>query len=124
MRQTITISNGTTSVEMPKVKNVQVGGSEIAISKQMASGKIVKAVLGIRAKITASWDFVPADTIAAVLALLKAGGFFEVQYPSPSGDAIGVYSIDYPTLGVFAFISGVPVWHNVILTMESQGAMA
>ena len=42
MRQTITISNGTTSVEMPKVKNVQVGGSEIAISKQMASGKIVR----------------------------------------------------------------------------------
>jgi len=122
VRKTIAITNGTMTVEMPKVKAVEVGAVEVAISKQMASGKIVKDVTGYRPTILASWDFVPADTITNLLTLLRSGSFFTVLYPAPTGDESGIFSITYPTLGLFSFIGGIPVWHNVTLSMEGQVA--
>lgn len=118
--QTIIISDGTQTVEMPRVKAVQVGGAEVAATKKMASGRIVKDVFGFRPTVSCSWDYVPADTIRTLLAMLRNGGFFSVQYPAPEGDASGEFSINYPTLGIFAFRDGVPIWHSVSLTMESR----
>ncbi len=120
MINTITISNGTTSVTMPRVKAISVGGTEVSKQTEMASGKIVKDLLGYRPSIVAQWDYVPASTITALLTLLKTGCFFTVTYPSPTGDASLVCSIDYPTLGIFAFIDGVPMWHSVTLVMDGQ----
>lgn len=121
MTQVITISNGTTTVTMPRVKAVAVGGKEVSKIKTMASGKVVKDVTGYRETVSASWDYVPAETITSLLAMLKSGGFFQVSYPSPSGDASGLFSITYPTLGIFAFMGGIPIWHDVTLSMEAQG---
>lgn len=118
----IRISNidKTMSIVMPKVKDITVGAEEVSKTLTMASGRIVKDLIGYRNIINASWDYVPAATIVSLLDLLKKGNFFYVEYPSPSGDAVGVFEIDYPTLSIFAYLNNVAVWHNVTLKMKAQ----
>lgn len=111
----------TQSIVMPRVKDVQVGAKEVANTITMASGKVVKDVLGYRPTITVSWDYVPAATIVALLSLMKANPFLYVEYPSPTGDANGTFEVDYPTMSVFQYKNGTAVWHDVKLTMSGQG---
>lgn len=117
----ITSQDGLKTIEMPRVKDVSVGATEVANKVTMASGKVVKDIIGYRATISASWDWVPADTIKALAVLLRGGGFFRVDYPAPSGDAFGIFEIQYPTMTVFGFKNGVAVWHDVKLSMTAQG---
>jgi hypothetical protein len=117
----ITISDGITIIEMPRVKNVAVGGEEVAVEVQMASGKLVKEMIGTRIVVTAEWDWLPADTVNALHTLLRQGGFFTVSYPDPSaGDVMALFSISYPTSRIFRFIGTTPCWHDVKLTMRAQ----
>jgi len=111
----------TTCITMPRIKDISVGAKEVSNTVTMASGKVVKDVLGFRPQITASWDYVPAATIVALLSLMKANPFLYVEYPSPSGDANGTFEVDYPTLSVFQYKNGTAVWHDVKLTMSGQG---
>ena len=105
---------------MPRVKDVAVGAKEVANTVTMASGKVVKDVLGYRATVDAVWDYVPAATIVALLTLMRSNSFLLVDYPAPGGDASGIFAIGYPTLDVFCYRDGVAVWHNVSLSMEAQ----
>lgn len=117
---TIYSSDHRTSVKMPRVKEIQIGASEVSNTVKMASGKVVKDMIGHRTTIQASWDYVPAATLTALAVLLRSGGFFFVEYPSPTGDAEGIFEIEYPTMSVFQFKNGVAVWHNVQLKMTAQ----
>lgn len=118
----ITIFNDkkTSSVVMPRIKNIQVGAKEESKSITMASGKIVKDMLGHRATLTATWDYVPADTITKLLTLLRNSAFVWVEYPSPTGKSSGFFDAEYPTLTVFQYKNGQAVWHDVTLTMTAQ----
>ena len=105
---------------MPRIKDVKVGAKEVANTITMASGKVVKDVLGYRQTVVATWDYVPAASIVALLALLKNNAFVYVEYPSPEGTSSGVFEVAYPTLEVFAYKDGVAAWHNVQLSMSGQ----
>ena len=86
----------------------------------LASGKTVKDILGYRTNITAVWDWIPADLVTQLLRLLKSGAFLWVEYPAPGGNGAGFFSIEYPTLSVFWYRSGIPVWHDMTLSMTAQ----
>ena len=117
----ITISNGVTTITMPRIKKITVGGAEVAKEVTMASGKMVKDIIGHRAVINAEWDYVPAATMAALINLLRVGGYFTVGYPDPDGtDHSEDFSISVPAPGIFKFVSGVAMWHGVKLTMTAQ----
>lgn len=121
MSYEIKISKGTASVAMPKTRKVSVGGEEVSTSTTMASGKIVKDIVGYRRIVTAEWDYVPAASITALLGILRQGGFCTVQYTDPEdGETSGVFDIDPPALDIFAYRGGAPIWHNVSLTMTAQ----
>ena len=107
-------------VVLPRVKDIQVGAEEVANKVTMASGKVVKDMVGYRTTVQAAWDYLPASTLSALAVLLRSGGFFYVEHPSPSGDMSGFYEITYPAMSVFAFKDGVAVWHNVKLKMTAQ----
>lgn len=111
----------TVCIEMPRVKDIKVGASEVSHKVTMASGKVVKDMIGYRPTVQATWDYVPADTLTALAVLLRSGGFFYVEYPAPDGDANGTFEIAYPTMSVFSFVNGTAVWHNVQLKMTAQG---
>ena len=112
------------SVEMPRIKDISVGATEVANTVTMASGKVVKDMIGYRTTLQASWDFVPVATLTALATLLRSGGFFHVEYPSPTGDANGMFEIEYPSMTIFAYKNGIAVWHDVQLKMTAQEVSA
>ena len=117
----IKISKNGIEIEMPQVRKITVGGEEVANEITMASGKRVKEMIGHRTVITAEWDWLPAQTITDLHALLRHGGYFLVEYPDPAvGDAAGMFSISYPETKIFKFNGTEPRWHGVSLTMTAQ----
>lgn len=117
---TIYSSDKSHSVTLPRVRDIEVGAEEESKTVTMASGKTVKDILGYRAKVTAVWDWIPADLVTELLNLLKTGAFLWVEYPAPSGNGAGFFSIEYPTLSVFCYRDGIPVWHDMTLSMTAQ----
>ena len=117
----ITISDGITTITMPRTKSPKVGGEEVCKEITMASGKKVKEMIGVRTAIAAEWDYVPAATMAALTTMLRKGGYFTVGYPDPDGtDKSGSYDITIPSPGIFRFVGTTPMWHGVSLTMTAQ----
>lgn len=108
------------SVEMPHIKDITVGATEVANTVTMASGKVVKDMIGYRVTIQATWDYVPAAVLTALASLLRSGGFFYVEYPAPTGNASGMFEIEYPSMSIFAYKNGIAVWHDVKLKMTAQ----
>ena len=121
---TIYSSDKSHSVTLPRVRDIEVGAEEESKTVTMASGKTVKDILGYRAKVTAVWDWIPADLVTELLNLLKTGVFLWVEYPAPSGNGAGFFSIEYPTLSVFCYKNSVPVWHDMTLSMTAQEVTA
>lgn len=72
---TIYSSDKSHSVTLPRVRDIEVGAEEESKTVTMASGKTVKDILGYRAKVTAVWDWIPADLVTELLNLLKTGAF-------------------------------------------------
>ena len=105
---------------MPRVRDIEVGAEEVSKAITMASGKTVKDILGYRVKITAVWDWIPANFVTDLLDLFKTGAFLWVEYPSPNKSGAGFFSIEYPTLSVFCYKNGIPVWHDMTLSMTAQ----
>ena len=116
----IKISKGTTTVEMPRAR-VSVGGEEVAKEITMASGKLVKEMIGHRAVVSAEWEWLPVDTIKSLHEMLRQGGYFLAEYPDPvAGGASGMFSISYPETKIFKFDGTEPRWYGVSLTMTAQ----
>lgn len=120
MSNQIIIAKGVTSVEMPQVRDISYGGQSEENQATMASGKIVSDIVGFRRTVRAEWDWVPADTIAALNGLLQQGGFFSVTYPTPEGIRTDSMIVPFPTMEIFTFRNGIPIWHHVVLDMSAQ----
>lgn len=117
---TIYSADKSRSITLPRVRDIEVGAEEESKTVTMASGKTVKDILGYRTNITAVWDWIPADLVTELLNLLKTGAFLWVEYPAPDGSNAGFFSIEYPTLSVFCYHNGIPVWHDMTLSMTAQ----
>jgi len=120
----ITITSGPTVIVMPRTKKVSEAGETVFTESTMASGLRVRDIKGFRPGFKYEWDYVPATTITALVTLLRTGGFFTVNYFDVDGtDKQGVFSIDYPSFGVFTFRNGVAMWHGCSLSIKSQGVV-
>ena len=108
-------------IEMPRTRTLEIGGEYESKEATMASGKIVRDVLGWRAELTATWEWVPAGLLKQLVPIARSGAFVTIQYPdSTGGDTSGVFSIEIGNQKVFKFRSGVPYWYNVELTATAQ----
>lgn len=116
----VKITKNDITIEMPRVRSINVGGEEVSNEITMANGKKVKEMIGFRTVINAEWDWLPAEIIRDLHDLLRQGGYFEVEYPDPTGTLTGMFSISYPTSKIFKFYGDEPRWHNVTLTMRGQ----
>ena len=118
----IKISNGITTITMPRTRQVAENGEVIYTEKVMANGALVRDVMGFRPGFTYTWDYVPASTITALVTMLRSGSFFTVDYFDVDGtDKTGLFAIDYPSFELFTFKNGVAMWHNCTLTIRAQG---
>lgn len=109
------------TIDLPLTKSLTIGGEEVGNNIQMASGKMVKEIIGFRTILKAEWNYLPQSTITELHRLLRKGGFFHVQYPDPEkGDASGMFSISMPQSGIFRFKYGKPVWKDISLEFTAQ----
>lgn len=100
MANEITIAKGGVSVTMPLVRAITYGGDVVAKETTMASGKVVRDVIGFRPTVRADWDWVPADTIKALNSLLQQGGFFQVTHPTPNGEKTESMTVPFPNIAL------------------------
>lgn len=108
-------------IEMPRTKSIEIGGEYESKETTMASGKIVRDVIGWRTKLTAEWEWVPAGLLAQLVPIARSGEFVTIQYPDSTGaDASGIFSIEIGEQKVFKFVNGEPMWYNVELTATAQ----
>lgn len=108
-------------ISMPKTKTLEIGGSFESNEATMASGKIVRDIIGWRRELTASWEWVPAGLLSQLVPIVRSGEFVDIQYPDSTGeDMSGIFSIEIGSQKIFKFVQGVPMWYNVELTATAQ----
>ena len=108
-------------IEMPRTKTIEIGGEYESKETTMASGKIVRDVIGWRTELTAEWEWVPAGLLARLVPIARSGEFVTIQYPDSIGtDTSGVFSIEIGEQKVFKFVNSEPMWYNVQLTATAQ----
>ena len=115
--QTITIGG----IQMPSTKSLEVGGSYEAIETTMASGKIVRDIIGWRTELSATWEWVPAGLLAQLVPIVRSGKFIEIEYPDSTGeDVSAMFSVEIGSQKIFKFVDGEPMWYNVELSATAQ----
>lgn len=108
-------------IQMPKTKTLEIGGSYEAIEATMASGKMVRDIIGWRTELTATWEWVPAGLLAQLVPIVRAGSFVEIQYPDSTGDDVAaMFSVEIGSQKIFKFVDGEPMWYNVELDATAQ----
>lgn len=108
-------------IEMPKTKNIEIGGDVEAKEATMASGKIVKDILGFRKTLTAIWEWFPADLMISIVEIARKGDFVNIEYPDSTGKVeSGQFKITIGNQKVFKFVNGSPLWYNVELSATAQ----
>ncbi len=106
---------------MPRTRTLEVGGEEVVREATMASGKLVRDVIGWRQILSASWEWLPVEVLAAVTALTRTCAFVEIIFPDPvQGVSRGMFRIDIGNAKVFKFSDGEPRWYNVNLQATAQ----
>lgn len=114
---TITIGG----IQMPKTKTLEIGGAFESVEATMASGKIVRDVIGWRTELAATWEWLPAGLLSQLVPLARSGGFIEIQYPDADGtNKTGNFTIEIGAQKIFKFVNGNPMWYNVELTATAQ----
>jgi len=118
----ITISDGATTVTMPPTDQVTDAGALETKDQTTANGREVSKIIGFRPGFTYVYDYVPADTFRALVALTREKKYFTVGYFDTDGtDKSGVFSVSYPLPKVFKFGNdGIAVWHDFTLTIKAQ----
>lgn len=108
-------------IAMPKTRTLEVGGSYLAKEATMASGKIVRDIIGYRKELTAEWEWIPDGLLQQLLPLIRSGGFLEIEYPDPvEGDTSGLFSVEVDPQKIFKFRNGEPYWYSVKIKATAQ----
>nr|DAD96980.1 MAG TPA: hypothetical protein [Myoviridae sp. ctr0w28] len=108
-------------ITMPRTRSLEVGGSYESKEATMASGKIVRDIVGFRIELTANWEYLPAETLTQLVSAARGGSFVQIKYPDPvSGETDGMFSVSIGTQKIFKFVNGNPYWYNVSLTATAQ----
>lgn len=106
---------------MPRTRSLEIGGYYESKEAVMASGRTVRDVLGWRAGITASWEWVPAGLLAQLVPLVRGGSFVSIDYPDSTGaTATGTFAVEIGSQKIFKFVNGEPMWYGVELTATAQ----
>lgn len=106
---------------MPRTRSLEVGGEDVTKEAVMASGRMVQDSIGWRKQLTASWEWIPMETLAALTALVRGGSFVEIHYPDPvEGACSGLFKLKIGSAKIFRFVDGQPRWYNVELDAQAQ----
>lgn len=106
-------------VEMPRIK-YEIGGTPEYIETKMANGDYVRDITGWRRTIYAVWEWVPAETIVALLSQVRTCRYLTVEYEDIDGMQTEEFSVSIGNQRIFKFVNGDPMWANVELTATAR----
>ena len=113
------------SLELPVTRDIKMSGEMEYEEVTMVSGKRVMDARGYREKFTAHWDWFPSVQFNTLLTWLRVGGYFNVNYPSETGDASGFFKVEHTSgTTIFKFVNGVPMWHDVTLEFTARDVIS
>lgn len=116
--------NNVDYIDLPRTKKITYTEEPVVYETEMASGKIVQDIMGVRPVFSAQFNYVPASTLQEIVTLLRAGGFFTVTYPSPTGEMTSKFKITEDAgQKVFKFVDGQPMWYGMTLTFTAQAVL-
>jgi hypothetical protein len=92
----ITISNGITSITMPRTRQV-ADVERKYLRKTNGERGDSRDVMGFRPGFTYTWDWVRAETIKSLIAMLRCGRFYCRILDVDGVDKTGLFAIDYPS---------------------------
>ena len=108
-------------IEMPRTRTLEVGGSYLAKETTMASGKIVRDIIGYRKELIAEWEWVPDGLLQQLLPIIRSGDFILIEYPDPAqGDTFGMFTVEIDPQKIFKFKNRMPYWYGVKIKAIAQ----
>lgn len=117
----ITISDGEDNIELSSKIEYPLGGEEVNKKAEMASGKIVKDVIGYRDVLEIPVGYLGVETMALLRDMIRRNdGFLSITYPTPSGAVTGDFVVDDPKGKVINYDDfGRAIWLDVTLKAVS-----
>lgn len=117
----IKISNSENSVMLREDSIFEITHEEVGTTKQMASGKIVRDVVGYRPVLNIPVGYLSVEDVRKLKQIINSGEFATVEFPGLDGDASGSFIIAPPIYkGVIYGDNGVDVWIGMQLTCRAQ----
>ena len=103
-----------------RTRKLSVGQEVLDKTFVVASGRVVKDLIGYRTILTVEWDAPPAK-MSELISMISANPFILVEYPDPqNGDSAEIFEISMPEPRIFVYKKGVPMWRDVQLEMRGQ----
>lgn len=113
----IIITDGIDSITLLKDLKIEIGAAEISTSVTMASGRLVKDVVGYKNTLSIPVGYLSLDDMAKLRRMIvKNSGYLQISYPSPNGDLTEWFIVDQPTYTTFKYNeNGVAIWKGVTI---------
>lgn len=115
MTDHITITDGADVLRLLPGIEFDITPSEVSTAAVMASGREVRDYTGYRNVLTIPTGWLSADDLALLRRMIRTSHELTVTYPTPEGDASGVFYFPMPTLRAFRYGNDGSVWYGVTL---------
>lgn len=111
----VTISDGEDTIELPSQIEYPLGGEEVNKTASMASGKIVKDVVGYRDVLEIPVGYLGIEIMALLRNMVRRNdGFLSITYPTPNGAVTDNFIVEDPKGKVIKYDDdGRAVWLDV-----------
>lgn len=114
----IIISDGVNSISLLNDLVFDIKPEEISTSATMASGRLVKDVIGYKNKLEIPCGYLNLSNMSKLKNMIKSNnGILQISYPAPDSDKTEWFIVDQPTYTTFSYNDeGVAVWKGVTLS--------
>ena len=116
MTDHIIITDGSDTIHLLPEIEFEIVPVEVSHTATMASGREVRDWIGYRNTLTIPTGWLSADDLAKLNRMIRGAHELSVTYPTPEGDAEGVFYFSLPTMRAFKYGSGGSVWYGVTIT--------
>lgn len=117
----INISDGEDTLSLLSDIEFTLGGEEVNKIETMASGRIVKDVIGYRDVLEIPIGYLSLEDMALLRDMIRRNdGFLDISYQTPNGDITNNFVVEEPQYKAVKYNdNGVIVWLDVTIKAKS-----
>lgn len=117
----IIITDGTDTITLLNDLVFDLKNEEISVSATMASGRLVKDVVGYKDVLEIPVGYLSLTDMSTLRSMINRNrGLLEITYPTPNGDRTSPFLVEQPAYTTFSYDeNGVAVWKGVTIVGTS-----